>query len=186
MNEPTAMIISSAITLSGQLFIAWYNKRPLATPTPTSGSTATQARVLKLLSKAAIALAIAVPFGGLLWVAYSGGPVTPATLAVAIALGSLLICSFVLLVTIFVTSKNISRDVAVQIGSLTINDARYGANDRFIHVTDAVRRFIRDGRVEMPVANTVLCGSDDPCPGVGKQLIVDYVFNGKENSVVVK
>lgn len=186
MNQPTAMIITSVITFAGNAYIAWYNKRASATATATSGSTATQARVLKLMSRMAMVLAIAVPFGGLLWVAYSAGPVTPATLSVAIALGSLLICSFVLLVAIFVTSKTVSRDVVVQLGSLTINDARYGTGDRVLHVTDAVRRFILDGRVEMPVANAVLCGSDDPCPGVHKQLIVDYVFNGKEHSTTVK
>jgi hypothetical protein len=64
----------------------------------------------------------------------------------AVTLGSLLVCSAVLLVSIFVLAKTLCRVVAVQLGSLTIKQASYGADGSFTDVADALRNVLRPSR----------------------------------------
>jgi hypothetical protein len=70
-------------------------------------------------------------------------------------------------------------DRAVDNAGLVIHQAIYGRDDRTIDVTDAVRRNVRDGRVEIVVGNEL---GGDPCHGVGKLLTVQYSYGGREHS----
>ncbi|MFB0521203.1 MAG: hypothetical protein ACETWD_07230 [Desulfatiglandales bacterium] len=69
-------------------------------------------------------------------------------------------------------------------GQLVVKSARYGAQDRYNDVADRVRSAISAGRIdEMPVNNDYF--GPDPIERVPKQLIVDYVYAGRDYSKTV-
>jgi hypothetical protein len=61
---------------------------------------------------------------------------------------------------------------------LEIRSARYGAGTSVADVTEALRRQVQNGRLEVTVNGQSLGG--DPAPGTVKMLRVDYVLDGKE------
>lgn len=69
--------------------------------------------------------------------------------------------------------------------AITIRSARYGAKKTFVDVTDVLSRYIRGGRIQLKVTNAAIVGTNDPCPRLKKQLLVNYSLGGKEFSVAV-
>jgi len=66
---------------------------------------------------------------------------------------------------------------------LRILRAYYGADGRFVNVTDAVRSHMDDGHLFLLVDNYSL--GVDPLPGVHKWLRVLYMFDGERHSAIV-
>ncbi len=63
---------------------------------------------------------------------------------------------------------------------LEIVEARYGAGDRYLDVTDVVRGSARGlPFVQLPSAHYNTAFGDDPAPGVAKTLTVRYTIDGK-------
>ncbi len=60
---------------------------------------------------------------------------------------------------------------------IEILSAQYGANDKWSDVAGKVREMISKGTLQIQVTNNSF--SPDPIPGVGKELRVVYVVNGK-------
>lgn len=69
-----------------------------------------------------------------------------------------------------------------QLGDLIILEARYGARDHRIDVSDALNFGSNNGRLHVFVGNQL---GGDPCPNVPKDLILKYRFKGQEFTKVV-
>jgi hypothetical protein len=61
--------------------------------------------------------------------------------------------------------------------------AQYGVGNRYADVTDILNSQIQGDSLSLPVTNDVMGG--DPDPEQRKQLIVFYIFNGRQSRVVV-
>jgi len=59
--------------------------------------------------------------------------------------------------------------------ALVLESARYGANDKFLDVTEIIKKKIADGKLEVTVSNTL---KGDPIQGVPKELIISYYYDG--------
>jgi hypothetical protein len=183
MDQPIATIIAAGISATVQLIAALASKS--ASKTTSTADPGGNTRNQSAIAKWCLVAGIAATGGRLFWMAFSNDPVTRSFVVESLVMAVLLLTSIVLAISVFVIGKVLPRNIAVQLGSLTIKQARYGADDKFTDVTDAVRLFLRDGRVEMPVANQVMCGQSDPCKGRKKTLMVDYSFNNKDYAVSV-
>jgi hypothetical protein len=75
----------------------------------------------------------------------------------------------------FVTAEQPTN--GTQSGDLIILEARYGARDHRIDVSDALKYASNNGRLHVFVGNQL---GGDPCPNVPKDLIVKYMFKGQE------
>ena len=69
----------------------------------------------------------------------------------------------------------------LEIADLEIIDAAWGAGEKWVNVTDAVRGLMQDNRLMMMAWGSVL-GSPDPAPGAGKKLRLHYRCRGKQYS----
>ncbi|MGV3616396.1 MAG: hypothetical protein ACO1SV_13785 [Fimbriimonas sp.] len=67
--------------------------------------------------------------------------------------------------------------------TLEIVKAEYGASDKWLDVTDLAQRKVSDGRLELPVGNSL---GPDPINGVPKTLRVIYKANGKTQRASAK
>jgi len=66
---------------------------------------------------------------------------------------------------------------------LNIQSAKYGIGDKAIDVTAALKRYLRENRLEITVNNELLGG--DPAKGELKELRVVYSYRGKTRSAVI-
>jgi hypothetical protein len=64
---------------------------------------------------------------------------------------------------------------------LVIQQARYGAGDNVIVVTDYVKRHLTGGRLEMLVANATF-DNQDPAENVPKTITILYTWNGESDA----
>src|SRR5262249_31566891 len=68
--------------------------------------------------------------------------------------------------------------------NLYIIRAYYGIQGQTVNVTDLLRRWARDGSINVVVTNRALGG--DPAIGADKYLIVIYRYQGKETATFVR
>src|SRR5260370_1391446 len=68
-------------------------------------------------------------------------------------------------------------------GRIRVMRAQYGIGSRYVDVTDLLNSRIQGDSLSLRVANDVMGG--DPDPERRKQLIVFYIFNGRQSRVVV-
>jgi hypothetical protein len=68
-------------------------------------------------------------------------------------------------------------------GRLRVMRAQYGVGNRYADVTDVLNSQIQGDSLSLRVTNDVMGG--DPDPEQRKQLIVFYIFNGRQSRVVV-
>ncbi|MDR3687986.1 MAG: hypothetical protein P4L46_01315 [Fimbriimonas sp.] len=66
--------------------------------------------------------------------------------------------------------------------SLEVVKAAYGAQDKWLDVTEFARRSIRDGRIELRADNSL---GPDPVVGIGKNLHITYRVGGHERTEVI-
>jgi hypothetical protein len=78
---------------------------------------------------------------------------------------------------------NLPADSDFFAGRLRVMRAQYGVGNRYADVTDILNSQIQGDSLSLPVTNDVMGG--DPDPEQRKQLIVFYIFNGRQSRVVV-
>jgi len=78
---------------------------------------------------------------------------------------------------------NLPADSDFFAGRLRVMRAQYGIGNRYADVTDILNSQIQGDSLSLPVTNDVMGG--DPDPEQRKQLIVFYIFNGRQSRVVV-
>jgi hypothetical protein len=78
---------------------------------------------------------------------------------------------------------NLPADSDFFSGHLRVMRAQYGIGNRYADVTDILNSQIQGDSLSLPVTNDVMGG--DPDPEQHKQLIVFYIFNGRQSRVVV-
>jgi hypothetical protein len=78
---------------------------------------------------------------------------------------------------------NLPADSDFFSGRLRVMRAQYGVGNRYADVTDILNSQIQGDSLSLPVTNDVMGG--DPDPEQRKQLIVFYIFNGRQSRVVV-
>jgi hypothetical protein len=80
-------------------------------------------------------------------------------------------------------SNETSRSRPAVAKGLKIHGAQYGLNpDEQVDVSEAVRRLIRDDRIDTPVTNETM--GLDPYPGIRKRLVVNYSVRGGPLQVI--
>ena len=78
---------------------------------------------------------------------------------------------------------NLPADSDFFAGRLRVMRAQYGIGSRYVDVTDLLNSQIQGDSLSLRVTNDVMGG--DPDPEQRKQLIVFYIFNGRQSRVVV-
>jgi len=78
---------------------------------------------------------------------------------------------------------NLPADSDFFAGRLRVMRAQYGVGNRYADVTDLLNSQIQGDSLSLRVTNDVMGG--DPDPERRKQLIVFYIFNGRQSRVVV-
>lgn len=78
---------------------------------------------------------------------------------------------------------NLPADSDFFAGRLRVMRAQYGIGSRYVDVTDLLNSQIQGDSLSLRVTNDVMGG--DPDPAQRKQLIVFYIFNGRQSRVVV-
>jgi hypothetical protein len=78
---------------------------------------------------------------------------------------------------------NLPADSDFFAGRLRVMRAQYGVGNRYADVTDLLNSQIQGDSLSLRVTNDVMGG--DPDPEQRKQLIVFYIFNGRQSRVVV-
>ncbi|MFI5058813.1 MAG: hypothetical protein ACHQLQ_11555 [Candidatus Acidiferrales bacterium] len=78
---------------------------------------------------------------------------------------------------------NLPADSDFFAGRLRVMRAQYGVGNRYADVTDILNSQIQGDALSLPVTNDVMGG--DPDPEQRKQLIVFYIFNGRQSRVLV-
>ncbi len=78
---------------------------------------------------------------------------------------------------------NLPADSDFFSGRLRVMRAQYGVGNRYADVTDLLNSQIQGDSLSLRVTNDVMGG--DPDPEQRKQLIVFYIFNGRQSRVVV-
>jgi hypothetical protein len=78
---------------------------------------------------------------------------------------------------------NLPADSDFFAGRLRVMRAQYGVGNRYADVTDVLNSQIQGDSLSLRVTNDVMGG--DPDPEQRKQLIVFYIFNGRQSRVVV-
>jgi hypothetical protein len=78
---------------------------------------------------------------------------------------------------------NLPADSDFFAGRLRVMRAQYGIGRRYADVTDLLNSQIQGDSLSLPVTNDVMGG--DPDPEQRKQLIVFYIFNGRQSRVTV-
>jgi hypothetical protein len=78
---------------------------------------------------------------------------------------------------------NLPADSDFFSGRLRVMRAQYGIGSRYVDVTDLLNSQIQGDSLSLRVTNDVMGG--DPDPEQRKQLIVFYIFNGRQSRVVV-
>lgn len=64
-----------------------------------------------------------------------------------------------------------------------IIEATWGAGDQWVNVTDGVRKQVKDNRLMMIVWSNLFGSPEDPAPGIGKKLRIQYRARGKRRTV---
>jgi hypothetical protein len=90
----------------------------------------------------------------------------------------------ILALLLLTTSFTPPRAIAQQYGVLRIDRAIYGRNGQGYDVTRRLRQWVRNNTVDIKVSNDNLGG--DPNKGADKLLRVQYTYQGRSQSVVVK
>jgi hypothetical protein len=78
---------------------------------------------------------------------------------------------------------NLPADSDFFAGRLRVMRAQYGVGNRYADVTDVLNSQIQGDSLSLRVTNDVMGG--DPDPEQRKQLVVFYIFNGRQSRVVV-
>jgi hypothetical protein len=78
---------------------------------------------------------------------------------------------------------NLPADSDFFAGRLRVMRAQYGIGRRYVDVTDLLNSQIQGDSLSLRVTNDVMGG--DPDPEQRKQLIIFYIFNGRQSRVVV-
>jgi hypothetical protein len=78
---------------------------------------------------------------------------------------------------------NLPADSDFFAGRLRVMRAQYGVGNRYVDVTDLLNSQIQGDSLSLRVTNDVMGG--DPDPEQRKQLIVFYIFSGRQSRVVV-
>jgi len=95
-------------------------------------------------------------------------------------------CFYLGLRWIFILHRIIHKDsIFIKysiLGMLEIKSAQYGAEGKTLDITDELNQRIVDNKLDIKVDNYI---SGDPTPGVPKQLIVIYSFDGKTHQRIV-
>lgn len=68
---------------------------------------------------------------------------------------------------------------------IEIRFAHYGTGASQIDVTETVRRYVRDGTLNILVTSQVLCGGRDPAVGYVKGLTINYALAGRDRTIEV-
>ena len=63
--------------------------------------------------------------------------------------------------------------------ALTIHSARYGARGQYVYVRSVLAAQLSGGRIQVYAGNQL---AGDPCPGVVKELVVDYSFGNERHT----